>query len=77
MTQEENTKLKEFIEFYKVQHTKISTKESQISELSKECETILHELIVKRDEEKKYMESLRAKYGEEELKKEFAILSGK
>lgn len=77
MIKEESEKLKEFVDFYKQQHAKISRKESQIMDLTKECETILHDLIVKREEEKKYMDSLKAKYGEDELKKEFAILSGK
>ena len=71
MTIEENTKLKEFVDYYKNQHTKIANTESKINILTTEIKSMLNELTLKRKEELNFIEELKNKYNEEELNKCF------
>jgi hypothetical protein len=71
MTRSENTKLNDFIEFYKIQYKKISDKEDEVESLVKETQVLLEELIVQRTNENIFIEKLKAKYGEETLNNEF------
>lgn len=75
MNEKENKQLKSFISYYKEQHVKISSKEKEIKALSDDMNSLLNNLIDKRDEEERFIKKLKEKYGESVIKSQFSKLS--